>query len=515
MSHLTVLPVLIPLLTAGLILAMHGMGTITKRAVSAASVIALFVVSILMLNEAGDGLIRAYRLGNWPAPFGIVLVVDRLAALMVILTATLAATVLMAAISVTDMQGRHFHAFFHFQLAGLNGAFLTGDLFNLFVFFEILLLASYALLVHGGGLVRSRAGLAYVILNLAGSALFLIALGLIYGTLGTLNMADLSLVLPRVETADQALIRTAFALLAVVFALKAALLPLGFWLPHVYTAATLPVAVLFVIMTKVGIYALLRVSTIGFSTAPFTANLLQPWLAWLAIATITLGCLGALAATRLSVVIGNIVMISSGTLLLGVASCSTTAHAAMLYYLVNATIVAGGLFLLAELVARQRGAVGDAFEKGPRLHGVVAMGGAYLILAVAASGVPPLSGFLAKIMVMQSLQSTGTAIGAWAALLLSGLIIALVLARAASAFFWEPGRADKSAPPEPDQKVTASFRSTKTALIGLIAAALFITLAAAPMSAYTRAAAEQIARPADYVGTVLGNRTSIKRERRP
>lgn len=515
MSHLPILPVLVPLLTAALLLAMHGMGTTAKRAVSAASIVALVLASILLLSEAGDGLIRAYRLGNWPAPFGIVLVVDRVAALMVTLTVLLAAAVLMAAIAGTDTQGRHFHAFFHFQLAGLNGAFLTGDLFNLFVFFEILLLASYALLVHGGGLARSRAGLAYVILNLAGSALFLIALGLIYGTLGTLNMADLALVLPKVADGDQAFVRTTFALLAAVFVLKAALLPIGFWLPHVYTAATLPVAALFVIMTKVGIYAVLRVSTIGFAAAPFTADLLQPWLAWLSIATIALGCVGALAATRLTVVIANIVMISSGTLLLGVAAGSATAHAAMLYYLVNTTIVAGGLFLLADVVARRRGDVGDTFDKGPPPRDVVAIGGAYLILAVAACGVPPLSGFLAKIMVMQSLQSTSTAIGAWTALLISGFIVALVLARAASMFFWEPGRADKSAPPAPAQQVSAGFRSTETALLGMIAAALIVTLAAAPISTYTHAAAEQIARPADYAKAVLGDTTAIKRDRRP
>jgi multicomponent K+:H+ antiporter subunit D len=516
MSHLPILPVLIPFLTAALFLATHGMGTGSRRAVSSASVVALVVVSLLLVSEASDGTIRAYRLGAWPAPFGIVLVADRLSALMVTLTAMLAAAVLLSALSGTDTQGRHFHVFLHLQIAGLNGAFLTGDLFNLFVFFEILLLASYALLVHGGGLPRTRAGLAYVILNLAGSTLFLIALGLTYGTLGTLNMADLALVLPKVASGDQALARTTLALLVAVFVLKAALLPLGFWLPHVYTVATLPVAVLFVIMTKVGVYALLRVSTIGFATAPFTADLLQPWLAWLAIGTIALGSLGALAATRLSAVVANIVMISSGTLLLGAAAGSTAAYAAMLYYLVNTTVVTAGLFLLAGLVARQRGAVTDVFEKGPRIAAVLATGGAYLILAVAASGVPPLSGFLAKIMVMQSLQETGTKVGAWAALLLSGFVVALVLARAASRFFWEPGRAAKHRPtPEPVRQISSNTRGTETALLGMIACAFVITLGAAPISAYMRATADQLAKPAGYVEAVLGDTSAIRRERRP
>ncbi|WP_291864268.1 monovalent cation/H+ antiporter subunit D [Bradyrhizobium sp.] len=516
MSHLPILPVLIPFLTAGLLLATHGMRTAARRAVSSASLVALVVVSLLLLSEASDGIIRVYRLGNWPGPFGIVLVADRLAALMVTLTAMLAAAGLLPALSGTDNQGRHFHVFFHLQIAGLNGAFLTGDLFNLFVFFEILLLASYALLAHGGGLPRTSAGLAYVVLNLVGSALFLIALGLTYGTLGTLNMADLALVLPKVASGDQALVRTTVALLAAVFVLKAALLPLGFWLPHVYTAATIPVAVLFVIMTKVGIYALLRVSTIGFVTAPFTADLLQPWLAWLAIGTIAFGSLGALAATRLSVVVANIVMISSGTLLLGIAAGSMTGHAAMLYYLVNTTVVTAGFFLLADRVSRQRGAATDVFEKGPRMAAVFATGGAYLILAMAASGVPPLSGFLGKIMVMQSLQETSTAVGAWTALLLSGFVVALVLARAASTFFWEPGRADQEAPTrEPILKASSNAASTETALIGMIGCALVITLGAAPISAYTRATAGQLAQPAAYVDAVLGDSSEIGRERRP
>lgn len=516
MSHLPILPVLIPFLTAGLLLVMHGMTMTSRRAVSLASVASLAVVSILLLQAASDGRIHVYRLGDWPAPFGIVLVADRLAALMVALTAMLAAVVLLAALSGADTQGRHFHVFFHMQIAGLNGAFMTGDLFNLFVFFEILLLASYALLVHGGGLPRTRAGLAYVILNLAGSALFLIALGLNYGTLGTLNMADLAVVLPKVESGDQALVRTSLALLAAVFILKAALLPLGFWLPHVYTAATLPVAVLFVIMTKVGIYALLRVSTIGFATTSFTSGLLQPWLAWLSIGTIALGSLGLLAAKRLSVVIANIIMISSGTLLLGVAAGSADAHAATLYYLIHTTLVAAGLFLLTGLVSRQRADVADFFEKGPRLAAILMTGGAYLILAVAASGMPPLSGFLAKIMVMQSLRDTSTAIAAWSALLLSGFIVALVLARAASTFFWEPGRADKSASHTGQAgQMPSNSRSSEAALLVMIACVFLVTFGAAPISAYTRATAEQIAMPASYVEAVLGDTSAIRRERRP
>jgi len=515
-SHLPILPILIPFVTAAALLVLRQTAARSRRVLSAASLAALVGSSILLVIAVDDGLIRTYRVGDWPAPFGIVLVADRLAALMVALTAMLAVAASLAAASGLDAAGRHFHAFFHLQLAGLNGAFLTGDLFNLFVFFEILLLASYALLAHGGGLERTRAGLAYVVINLTGSALFLITLGLTYGTLGTLNMADLAYVLPRVAPEDQPLVRTTLALLATVFVLKAALLPLGFWLPHVYAAASLPAALLFVVMTKVGVYALLRVATVGFATASYSADILSPWLFWLAIGTIALGAIGALAAVRFATVVASIVIISSGTLLIGVADGGAPAHAATLFYLINTTAVAGGLFLISDMMARQRGSASDALEKGPHLAAARMLGGAYLFLAVAASGVPPLSGFLAKLMLMQSLAGSELVFVAWAALLLSGFVVALVLARAASTFFWEHGRGEL---PEQSMKPVAvpslGSRHAEVALLGMVACVCAITFGAAPISNYARDAAAQLAKPASYVEAVLGDPAAIKRERRP
>lgn len=512
MSHLPILPILVPLLSAAILMLMRGGGLSAHRSVTLASAVALCSIAFVSLAAAGDGGIGVYRIGNWPAPFGIVLVLDRLAAIMLALTAGLALAVALASVSGADEQGRHFHALLQLQIAGLNGAFLTGDLFNLFVFFEILLLASYALLAGGGGLERTRAGLSYVVLNLAGSALFLIALGLVYGTLGTLNMADLTLVLPGVAAADQALVRVALALLIAVFLLKAALVPLGFWLPHVYAAPSMAIAALFVIMTKVGIYALLRVSTIGLDEATFTSDLLQPWLPWLAILTIGLGMVGALAAKRLATVVANLVMISSGTLILAVAATHVDAHAAALYYLVQTTIATAGLFVLVELLARQRGELADTIEKGPRITRIAMLGTAFLVLAVAASGLPPLSGFLAKLMILQSLAKTSTATAAWTALLLAGLLVTLVLARAASAFLWEPGKAD-----ETDALVSRqrSPRGLTAALALTTAGVLVVTAFAAPISAYARLTAEQLAATPSYVEAVLGPDPRIVRERRP
>jgi hypothetical protein len=259
---------------------------------------------------ADDDQLRVYALGDWPAPFGIVLVVDRLAAAMTLLTAVLGFVSLLYASAGFDQRGRHFHPLFQLQLLGLLGAFLTGDLFNLFVFFEVMLLASYTLLAHAGGLERTRAGITYVVLNLLGSALFLIALGLLYGTLGTLNLADLAyrLTLPG---HDQALARLAFALLIAVFLpSRPGCCRCRSGCRTTYSAAGAPVAALFAIMTKVGIVAILRVQVIAL--APTMPDLLDHWLTTLALATVVFAALGTLVAVRLRALAAWLVLLSAG-----------------------------------------------------------------------------------------------------------------------------------------------------------------------------------------------------------
>lgn len=511
-GHMPILPFIVPF-SAAFVLMFFGQADLAvRRAIALVATGLMLLAAIGLVLLAGDGAIHVYRLGNWPAPYGIVLVADRLSAIMVAVTAVLAVPVLLAAIS-SDMDGNgHFHPLLQLQFAGLMGAFLTGDLFNLFVCFEILLLASYAMLVHGGGPERSRAGLAYVILNLTGSSLFLIALGLTYGTLGTLNMADLSEVLPRVPPADQALARTALALLVAVFLLKAAVLPLSFWLPNVYPTATAPIAALFAVMTKVGIYALLRLSAGGLEAAPFTSGLLSPWLPALGVATIAIGAIGALAARRFGVLVANLVLVSTGTLAVAVAVGGREAIAAALFYLPHTTLATAGLFLLGAALAGERGTLGDTIEKGPLLADRVAPGAAYLILGIAVCGAPPLSGYLGKIMLMQSVSGEAIAPWYWAALLLTGLVVALVLSRAASAFFWEPSRpleAEEAAGMPPRRAPAA----TLAAIAMLAAAGPLMTVFAAPVSAYMRAASAQLEQRQSYGNAVVG--APVQRERRP
>jgi multicomponent K+:H+ antiporter subunit D len=506
MNHLPLLPFLIPFTTAAVLLLLGQSGPAIQRMVASAATLAGLAASLLLLVQLAEGPVLAYALGDWPAPYGILFVVDRLAAQMLVLLFLLAVPALLMANEGTDRQGPHFHALFQLQLAGIAGAFLTGDLFNLFVFFEILLLASYTLLVHGNGPRRSRAGLMYVILNLVGSSLFLIALALIYGALGTLNMADIARLLPLVPPADVPLVRAALAILVGVFLLKTALLPMAFWLPHAYSAAAMPVAALFAILTKVGILAMLRLSGTIIGDAPAFASLFMPWLPILALGTIALGVVALFAADRLRVAAASLVLISSGTLLFALVFASTEGTAALLFYLPHTTLATGGMMMLAGLIAGRRGELEDRLVRGPCVGNRLLIGGAYALFAVAIAGLPPLSGFIGKLMLMQAAAPLAWRPAWWVALLLSGFSVTLVLARVAALIFWQPDD------PLPDQQTGGAGRA---AVLLLALASPAMVLLAAPISAWTLATAAQLHARAPYIDSVLGDAPPTQREVRP
>ncbi|MHB1224207.1 MAG: monovalent cation/H+ antiporter subunit D, partial [Gemmatimonadaceae bacterium] len=437
LGHLLAVPIALPI-AAGMILLLLGRRSIAlQRAVGLTATAIGLAVAVGLATTAAGGDYTVYRLGDWPAPAAIVLVLDRLSALMVLLTAIVAVGSLAYACLGTDRKGAHFHALFQLQLAGLNGAFLTGDLFNLFVFFEVLLIASYCLLLHGGGAARLRAGLHYVTLNLAGSALFLIAVGLLYAVTGALNMADLSVRVAQVAPADAALVRAAGLLLFVVFALKAAVLPLYFWLPKSYAAATGPVAALFALMTKVGVYALLRVSTLVFGPlAGPAADLALPWLLPVALATQAAGVLGALAARDLRRLQAYLLVTSVGLMLGGIGLYSEQGVAAALYYLAHSTLITAALFLLVDLIARQRGATGPRLRSAVAVSQPALLGGLFFVGSMAVVGLPPLSGFLGKALVLAATPLDGRGIWLWAVTLTAGLLSLVACSRAGSIVFW-------------------------------------------------------------------------------
>ncbi|GAO22611.1 NADH/ubiquinone/plastoquinone [Alicycliphilus sp. B1] len=251
--------------------------------------------------------------------------------------------------------GVHYHTLFQFQLMGLSGAFLTADLFNLFVFFEILLAASYGLLLHGSGRARVQSGLHYIAINLAASSLFLIGASMFYGITGTLNMADLAQGMAHVSAEDRGLLHAAAAILATAFLIKAAMWPLNFWLVPAYSAATAPVGALFALMTKVGVYTLLRLWTLMFGTEAGASALFGSlWLIVGGMATMAFGAIGMMGSQRLTHLAGHAAVLSSGTLLAAAGFGQNALTAGLLYYLPSSTLAVGALFLLADLIDRWR-----------------------------------------------------------------------------------------------------------------------------------------------------------------
>ena len=501
MNHWIIAPVLLPALTAVTLLLTARADRNMHRAFSVLSTLATLGVALWLSGIASEGTRHIYALGDWPVPFGIVLVADRLSTTMVLLTSFVGLGALLHAIQGWDERGRNFHALFQFQLMGLNNAFLTGDIFNLFVSFEILLIASYALLLHGGGEERVRAGLHYVIINLVGSALFIIALGLIYGTLGTLNMADMAARIGELDAGSLAIARSAFLLLFVVFAIKAAALPLYFWLPKAYSAACAPVASLFAIMTKVGIYAIVRVSTLLFgANAGPLAGLGSDTVLWAGVVTAVAAALGVLAARDLRGLVSYLVIASVGLLLMAVGLQTVEARAAMLYYLVHSTVVSAGFFLAAEAIGTRRGALGTSISHGVAVRSAALVGPLYFVYAMAAVGMPPLSGFLGKVMVLRAAVDSPAAPALFAVILGAGLVYVVAVSRAGTTVFWKSVGADA---PEPSLTPPAPIGPSLLHLVAVVA----LVVGAGSALAYAESIALQLEDASGYIDAVMSHRS--------
>ncbi|MFK7751350.1 MAG: monovalent cation/H+ antiporter subunit D [Sedimentitalea sp.] len=504
MSHLVVLPILLPALVAPFMLMVLRYHINLQRVFSLASMLAMTGLACVMMAQASSGEIAVYELGDWPAPFGIVLVLDRLAALMVVLTTVLALVVLLYAIwSGWDERGQHFHPLFQFQLMGILGAFLTGDAFNLFVFFEVLLIASYGLMIHGGGTQRLRAGVQYVVYNLLGSTLFLFALGVLYGVTGTLNMADLAVRVAELPPEETALIRVGAVLLLLVFAIKAAVLPLHFWLPNSYALAPAPVAALFAIMTKVGAYAIIRMYTLVFPPElELSQGLIGAWLLPAALLTLAVGSIGILGARQIGRLVAFAAIASMGTLLVAIALFEEQATSAALYYIVHSTLATAMMFLVADLITERRG---DAIAVAQPMaqNGLIAA--LFFGAAIAMAGMPPLSGFLGKLLVLDAARGASNAALIWSVILLTSLLIILGLARAGSLVFWKAYQAGPDGPgdaEENDDAVTAPLLPV-VAVFGMFAMLIALTLFAGPMMDYAMATSKQLFTPSDYIDAVL------------
>ncbi|MWP36401.1 monovalent cation/H+ antiporter subunit D [Rhodobacter sphaeroides] len=493
MNHWIIAPVVLPAVIAPLIVLLMRHDLVLQRVFSLAATVALCCVAGVLLATAATNPPEAYFLGNWPAPFGIVLVLDRLAAMMVALTAFLALMVQLYAIgSGWDRRGQHFHALFQFQLMGICGAFLTGDAFNLFVFFEVLLIASYGLMIHGGGRARLRSGVQYVAYNLVGSTLFLFALATIYSVAGTLNMADLAERVAALPEGEAAILRVAGVLLLVVFAIKGALVPFQFWLPGTYASAPGPVAALFAVMTKVGAYAVIRVFSLIFppetpATGAFFSELLLP----AALVTLALGAVGVLGAASLGRLVAFGAIASMGTLFTAISGFSPETTAAALFYLLHSTLATAVLFLVADLVLARRGSE-DLIQRRPPIAQEGLIASLFFLGAIALAGMPPLSGFLGKLQILDALRGPNM-VAVWATVLVTSLLMIVGFARAGSLLFWKSHETLMEADPhEPD---VLSF----AAVGGLVAALVALTLAAGPVSSALGSVATELAERTPYI----------------
>ena len=491
MSHWIIAPVVLPAILAPLIIMVMRNDMLMQRVFALAGVLALNGIAAALLWAATIHPPEVYLLGNWPAPFGIVLVLDRLSALMLMLTALLALAVQLYVISTDwDARGRHFHALFLFQLMGINGAFLTGDAFNLFVFFEVLLIASYGLMIHGAGRDRLRAGVQYIAFNLIASTLFLFALATIYSVTGTLNMADLAVKVAALPEGDAALIRVAAILLIAVFAIKGALVPLQFWLPGTYANAPGPVAALFAIMTKIGAYAILRTTTLIFpASTPATGSLIADLMLPAALITLALGAIGILGARSLPRLAAFAGIASMGTLFTAMAAGTPQATSAALYYMIHSTLATAALFLIADLITDRR--QNGTLTAQPRIAQQGLIAAVFFVSAIALAGMPPLSGFIGKLLVLDALRSDAPLI--WSVVLGSGLLMVLGFARAGSTLFWKSHATGEDAAPHDSEPL--AFVAIGALLAGLVG----LTVLAGPITGWLDATAAGLHAPQAYI----------------
>lgn len=542
MNQLIIAPILLPLLTAGLMLWLGEKHRTLKGRINLLSSMLGLSISIALfmwVQKSGTtGSIGVYLPGNWDVPFGIVLVVDHLSAMMLVLTGIIGVCALTFALARWDRAGASFHALFQIQLMGLYGAFLTADLFNLFVFFEVLLAASYGLMLHGSGRARVSAGLHYISINLLASSLFLIGAALIYGVTGTLNLADLAIKIPQVPEADVGLLHAGAAILATAFLTKAGMWPLNFWLVPAYSAASAPVAAMFAIMTKVGIYTLLRLWTLLFSgSAGASAFFGGDWLIYGGMATIVTAAVAIIAAQRLERLASLSILVSAGILLSAIGFAQPSLTAGALFYLVSSTLALSALFLLGELIERSRSANEIPLEEDadqlPRtmesLHPptgvnldeqqkivvgqVIPITMAFLGLSLVACalliiGMPPLSGFIGKLALLSALinplgldvaQDEPISLQAGllvALLILSGLASLIAFARLGVQRFWTPHER-----PSPVLR-----RYEYVPIVILLGLCITLTVMAEPLLRYTRDTAAALHEPKQYVQSVLATR---------
>jgi len=538
LQHLVVLPILIPLLCGAAMLFLPDARRTARVMLALLSAFAQLAIAVALLYLTSDAAhfiwpegVGVYAIGNWDAPFGIVLVVDRLSAVMLTLVGVVACTTLIYTVARWDRPGQPFHSVFQLITMGLNGAFLTGDLFNLFVFFEVLLAASYGLVLRGAGAERIKFGMHYIVVNLVASLLFLVGVALIYGVAGTLNMADLAGRAAALSGEDRALFDAGAAVLGIAFLVKAGSWPLNFWLPGAYSIAHAPVASIFALMTKVGLYAILRVGTILGEDETLAAALL-----YLGLATLITATVGILAAKHLARLVSFSVLVSMGILLAAFGLRIESLTGPILFYMIVSVLTTSTFFMLTGMTDRTRItdppiAPDDAPASGAPVYmsygvrqpsvfhedgeigiaipaAMAFLGLMFVCCALLLVGLPPLPGFVAKFALLSGtlLETPGDAQAArWtfsAAVLLSGFASLIALSRVGMRLFWSVAA-----------RATPRLRVLEAAPVAtLVLLCLALGIAADPVARYLDATARSLHQPDTYVRTVLAARSQAVQE---
>jgi multicomponent Na+:H+ antiporter subunit D len=502
MTALLVLPVVVPLTTAAACLAAWRYPRV-QGVLSVVGAVALLGTSIVLIVWVEGSGIRATQLGGWPAPFGITFVADLFSAMMTVLAGIIGLAVVVFSTVAIDPTRKAFgyHAQVHVLLAGVCGAFLTGDLFNLYVWFEVMLISSFVLLSLGGERPQLEGAIKYVTLNLMASALFLAAVGILYGMTGTLNMADLS---TKLATVPHTTSITATALLFLVaFGIKAAIFPMFFWLPASYHTPPAAISALFAgLLTKVGVYALIRVFTLLFTRETTYTHTILLWVAGLTMVT---GVLGAAAQSELRRILSFHIVSQIGYMIMGLALYSPLALSGAVFYIAHHILVKTNLFLVSGVVRE----VGGSYELD-RLGGLYkhhpALAVAFLVPALSLAGVPPSSGFFAKLTLVQAgLELEEYAIVVTA--LVVGLLTLYSMTKIWAGAFWKPSpfEEDRAAPAEAPRTQRRAL-AVELPIAALAVLTVMIGLWPGPLSAVSTRAAEQLLDRSEYVRAVLERR---------
>nr|WP_276582226.1 Na+/H+ antiporter subunit D [Cellulomonas sp. RIT-PI-Y] len=486
------LPVVVPLFGAGLALALYRRPRL-QRIISVVALSVVLVVAAVLLVAADSGPV-VVDIGNWAAPVGIDLVADRLSALMLTVSAAVTLCVQLYSLAQGEADGDEaapvsiYHPTYLILTAGVANAFLSGDLFNIYVGFEILLFASYVLLTMGGTGERIRAGSVYVVVALLSSVLFLIAIAMIYAATGTVNLAQLAERLPEIDSGVRLLLQI---LLLLAFGIKAAIFPLSAWLPDSYPTAPAPVTAVFAgLLTKVGVYAIIRTQTLLFPDGRLNTVLM-----WAALATMVVGILGAVAQDDIKRMLSFTLVSHIGYMIFGIALGTQTGWSAAIYYVAHHITVQTTLFLVTGLIERRGGST-SLDELGGLAKAAPLLAVLFFIPAMNLAGIPPLSGFLGKVGLMQAGTQLGTSLAITLVVggVLTSLLTLYALIKAWNKAFWQTPPA-----PLPDTTLPRGMVGSAGALVVF---GLALTVFAGPLYGYADRAADALT-GREYVEAVL------------